>query len=207
MSTLARQGYEVAKEFKSQLEAMDESKVEFHVEVVYLDNDVGTGGRASFDFDKNRMHLTVINYRNDNKTLNFKGRTGHELKHGAQFLEGEIDFIYYPSEKENYEKGWIKSQAGFNMDLYDEIEADKIGALITNETDPFNKKDDIFKEAEAFTNKRYNFDEEKNDVSWEESLNNDIDYEDSPVKYKSKFNYTMTEGQEKEYEQKKDLLK
>ena len=66
--------------------------------------------------------LSLVNTQNET------GRTAHELEHGRQFLDAEIDFALN-------NKG--KSSGGLSRDFNDEDKAIEIGALIHNASRSF----------------------------------------------------------------------
>lgn len=85
-----------AKKFKAALERMDESDIEFFIEV---DRDVQFIGQAehgetSFDFENNRVTIEVTDYFQDRGPSPTEANGAHELEHGRQFMDNEI--LYGP---------------------------------------------------------------------------------------------------------------
>lgn len=87
-------GGEKLRLYKSQLELMDESNVEFNIDAKHKRfTGQRVGGKTYFDFNNNRLVLEVIQYDQDDGKTSNQGKTSHEVGHGIQFMVGEIDFF------------------------------------------------------------------------------------------------------------------
>ncbi|MCU0359442.1 MAG: hypothetical protein MUF75_01795 [Bacteroidia bacterium] len=138
----------MAKEFKSQLEKMDASDVEFYLQKSSTTFSEGKGGNTYFDFDKNRVVIDVKRFMGASAgnpmEQSEQARLGHELKHGAQFLEGDLSFSTSKSS----------SESGEDLDLYDEIEAVEISSLINETLEPMKDNEAIKKsQIDGYKNK------------------------------------------------------
>jgi hypothetical protein len=122
VSQLAAKGNERAIAFKAALEKMDASDVEFNIQnTTKMGWQVGSGkgGNTTFDVKNNRVVIDVFRFTGGTEhAVSEEGRTGHELEHGSQFLEGEIDFL--------------NSSPGNFYDQTDEEKAFQIQNMITN---------------------------------------------------------------------------
>ncbi len=121
---LAKNGDKRAIEYKALLEKMDESDIEFNVQnsnqhISSMKYD-GKGGETNFDFENNRVVMDVYTFTQGQHVLTYEQRAGHELEHGGQFLEGDIDFA-----ENEYGTG-----LGNSGDYYDEHKACEIENML-----------------------------------------------------------------------------
>jgi RHS repeat-associated protein len=174
-----------SKEAKQQLaniQRMQQSDIEFHIQNqeyspdIFSTNERNAAGSAMFDFEYNRMNI---------KFDELHSRLAHELEHGRQFMDGEIDF-------EQTSDG--KSVNGPMYDKIDEFNAYK--AQQEFETDKDKMSDSKIKRHINSDNNYRKLDEDP------QTLNEkyESDYHEKNIKnqggdYKSKFNYTPTEEQ------------
>jgi len=124
VSQLASLGNARAITFKAALEKMDASEVEFNIINSTKPGwfvGTGKGGATKFDVDNNRILIDVFTFKDGiDHYISKEGRTGHELEHGVQFLNGEISF-----------KG-SEPDISLTYDESDEVKSFQIQNLITN---------------------------------------------------------------------------
>lgn len=92
-SALAEKGNKDAIAFKAALEKMDASDIEFHLtlEAKKFEGQ-GEHGSTTFDFKNNRIEMTVNDYFQNAGPASTTASAAHEIEHGAQFNQDEIDF-------------------------------------------------------------------------------------------------------------------
>ena len=183
VSALAEKGDSRAIEFKAQLELMDASDIEFNINKVQF-NGQAAHGVTTFDFDNNRVVLNVNDYHQDKGPLNTVSQAAHELVHGAQFMDGEIDFI-------GTDKGVGQGNSG---DFYDEENAMEIQNKVYEETRGF--KPPLSKEQKESQKLLYKDEPKEHRKSSKEQ--DDFYTKKTKYKYKSKHTYKPTIRQKSE---------
>lgn len=139
VSQLASKGDERAIAFKAVLEKMDASDVEFHVQNSSKSASslsTGKGGSTTFDEENNRVLIDVYTFVGGEHHISEKARTGHELEHGAQFLEGELGFVG-------------PSPDPYLYDQTDENKAFQVQNMITNAELPPGEREKTDKDAKS----------------------------------------------------------
>jgi hypothetical protein len=191
VSIMAKNGDKKAEAFKIALEKMDASDIEFHIKVNQKQfNGEGKHGEASFDFKENRVFLEVNQYYREEGPQSTEASLAHELEHGRQFMDSELDFI---------EGMKSSSFPGPSYDKTDEYNALDIQNMI-NDNEPF--RSDVTEEQKKAQKAQYsnrldgpiNTTEEKTKV--EEGAG-------GRKSYKSNYNYSPNEKQKAE---KKSVL-
>lgn len=87
-------GTDEAKAFLGHIGRMRGSEIEFHLSVVGTTETDGKGGEAYFNFVDNRVELEVYEGMMDTEfDQSAEARGAHELEHGRQFMDGEIEFV------------------------------------------------------------------------------------------------------------------
>ncbi len=86
-------GTDEAKAFLDHLDRMRVSDIEFHINILDTRSPDGKGGEAYFNFDKNRVEIDVYSGIGIDFETSDESRGMHELEHGRQFMDGELDFI------------------------------------------------------------------------------------------------------------------
>ena len=136
VSRLVEQGTggEKLKQFKTQLELMDESDIEFNVVISQkMNSEGGKGGETSFDIEGNSVTLEIDQIYRDEGAGSNLGRVAHELKHGAQFMEGELDFYDYNGDGE---ATGAHPKEGGAYDVNDEYDAVDVQSIIDQDQKP-----------------------------------------------------------------------
>jgi RHS repeat-associated protein len=182
---LSRIGTEEAKAFLGVIERMREADVEFFINRTKSRETDGVGGETFFDADNNRLVLDVFKFVGGEHKYSEEARGLHELEHGRQFLDGEIDFLQ--DKRRTY--------GGPNYDQTDEEKAFEIQSIITNrELKPGQKPlDPKAKTREHYSNRTpfaRRTSPEKARITAEQ-------FKKQGIRYYSIYNYSLTEEQKK----------
>ncbi len=117
---------------KSMIEKMDASDIEFHVTQPANTGYDATGGETTFDFDNNRVVLEIDEMKYGTTSgVNEMGRAAHEVEHGRQFMDGELDYLQTTDDK---------VVGGQGLDITDEENAFEIQDKVHNATRQGNDK-------------------------------------------------------------------
>lgn len=206
VSFLAKLGIKGAAEYKAKLEKMDQSDVEFNIQTPTKWNSSGEGGYTKFNFAENRVDIVVYNYPGsvgEQTPQSFENRAAHELLHGAQFLEGKIDFFAYDNGTDAPANAY---------DVTDEKEAFATGRMISDNQRSFNNSPisletkekqilDLYRKKGIPEGPFETTGEQTNKIDQALPFNSGVGI---VVKYASAFNYQPTEKQKAE---KKSILK